>query len=53
MRFLGLELEDRVPDVKTVWVFRERLKELELVDVYLPGFMNSWRPWVMWPVPDR
>ncbi len=32
MRFLGLELEDRVPDAKTVWLFRERLKELKLVD---------------------
>ena len=26
MRFLGLELEDRVPDAKTVWSFREQLK---------------------------
>jgi IS5 family transposase len=25
MRFLGLQLEDRVPDSKTVWTFRERL----------------------------
>ena len=25
MRFLGMHLEDRVPDAKTVWVFRERL----------------------------
>jgi IS5 family transposase len=26
MRFLGLELEDRVPDAKTVWQFREMLR---------------------------
>ena len=26
MRFLGLALEDRVPDAKTVWLFRETLK---------------------------
>ena len=40
MRLLGLQLEDRVPDAKpvlsavegTVWLFRERLKELSLVD---------------------
>jgi IS5 family transposase len=32
MRFLGLELEDRVPDAKTVWSFREQLKVLNLVD---------------------
>jgi transposase, IS5 family len=38
MRFLGLELEDCVPDAKTVWVFRERLKELELVDVLFARF---------------
>src|SRR4030067_2326244 len=25
MRFLGLRLEDKVPDAKTVWLFRERL----------------------------
>ena len=30
MRFLGLELEDRVPDAKTVWSFREQLKVLNL-----------------------
>lgn len=29
MRFLGLQLEDRVPDAKTVWLFRERLKDLQ------------------------
>jgi len=27
MRFLGLRLEDSVPDAKTIWLFRERLKE--------------------------
>ncbi|BAK82470.1 IS5 family transposase [Komagataeibacter medellinensis] len=27
MRFLGLALSDRVPDAKTVWLFRERLTE--------------------------
>jgi len=27
MRFLGLHLEDRVPDAKTVWLFRETLKQ--------------------------
>ena len=25
MRFLGLGLEDPVPDVKTIWLFREQL----------------------------
>ena len=31
-RFLGLSPEGRVPDAKTIWVFRERLKKLELVE---------------------
>lgn len=38
MRFLGLELEDRVPDAKTVWLFRERLKDLKLVEVLFARF---------------
>lgn len=38
MRFLGLQLEDRVPDAKTVWLFRERLKGLNLIDVLFARF---------------
>ena len=38
MRFLGLQMEDRVPDAKTVWLFRERLKELKLIDVLFTRF---------------
>ena len=38
MRFLGLQLEDRVPDAKTVWLFRERLKEMKLVEVLFARF---------------
>lgn len=33
MRFLGLELSGNVPDARTVWAFREALKEHRLVDV--------------------
>jgi hypothetical protein len=25
MRFLGLGLSDRVPDARTIWLFREKL----------------------------
>ncbi|MFT9366961.1 MAG: transposase, partial [Gluconobacter sp.] len=32
MRFLGLGLSDRVPDAKTVWLFRERLTQAGAVD---------------------
>jgi len=31
MRFLGLSLGDRVPDAKTIWLFRERLTEAGVV----------------------
>ena len=32
MRFLGLELSGNVPDARTVWAFRERLKQHQLTD---------------------
>jgi IS5 family transposase len=32
MRFLGLGLEDRVPDAKTIWLYRERLAQAGLVE---------------------
>jgi IS5 family transposase len=31
MNFLGLGLQDRVPDEKTVWLFREQLTKAELI----------------------
>lgn len=38
MRFLGLQMESRVPDAKTVWLFRERLKEMKLIDALFARF---------------
>jgi IS5 family transposase len=38
MRFLGLQLESRVPDAKTIWLFRERLKDLNLVEELFEKF---------------
>lgn len=32
MRFLGPGLHDRVPDAKTIWVFRERLTRTHAVE---------------------
>ena len=32
MRFLGLSLGDRVPDAKTIWLYRENLGKAGLVD---------------------
>jgi hypothetical protein len=57
-RFLGLGIEDSVPDATTVWGFRERLEELELTNLAArsdhPGLVHifsamkacsSYRPW--------
>ena len=38
MRFLGLNLEDRIPDAKTVWLFRETLKQAGLGEVLFKRF---------------
>ena len=38
MRFLGLNLEDRVADAKTVWLFRETLKQCALGEVLFKRF---------------
>ena len=40
-RFLGLSPEGKVPDAKTVWVYRERLKELDLMDQLFDELMNQ------------
>ncbi|TCW21897.1 transposase-like protein DUF772 [Gluconobacter oxydans] len=32
MRFLGLGLSDRVPDAKTLWLFRERLTQAGAIE---------------------
>ncbi len=31
MRFLGLTLSDRVPDARTIWLFREKLTQAEAI----------------------
>lgn len=37
-RFVGLGSEDVIPDEKTIWLFREQLKELELVEELFSRF---------------
>ena len=32
MRFLGLSLGDRVPDAKTIWLYRENLTKAGVID---------------------
>jgi IS5 family transposase len=41
MRFLGLSLSDRVPDEKTVWLFRETLGKLGLVEILFDKFYQQ------------
>lgn len=38
MRFLGLGLSDRIPNAKTVWLFRERLAQTGAIDVLFSRF---------------
>src|SRR5215217_5758503 len=41
MRFLGLGLEDRVPDATTVWLYREKLAQAGLVEALFNAFDAS------------
>lgn len=38
MRFLGLSLGDRVPDAKTIWLFRERLVKAGAIEALFARF---------------
>ena len=38
MRFLGLGLEDRVPDAKTIWLFRDTLTKADAAQKLFDGF---------------
>lgn len=40
MRFLGLTLADDIPDSKTIWLFRERLTDLGLVELLFAVFLK-------------
>ncbi len=51
MCFLGLQLESKVPDAKTVWLFREHLKELNLMEAWkrcLIVSTSNWHNVAMW-----
>jgi IS5 family transposase len=41
MRFLDLSIADDIPDSKTVWHFRERLTDLDLVEDLFALFLNE------------
>lgn len=38
MRFLGLGMQDRVPDAKTIWLFREQLTQAEAMETLFARF---------------
>ena len=38
VRFLGLALEDKVPDAKTVWLCREQLSQAGVIDALFNDF---------------
>lgn len=41
MRFLGLDLHQRIPDAKTIWLFRETLTQAGVVEALLTQFDAS------------
>lgn len=40
-RFLGLDAEGRVPDAKTIWLYRERLMKRGLLDELFGGLLHQ------------
>ncbi|GBQ36924.1 transposase [Acetobacter fabarum DSM 19596] len=50
LRFLGLGLSDRVPDAKTVWLFRERLTQASAIDSLFNRFDTPLRNTVNLPM---
>ena len=38
VRFLGLDFEDKVPDAKTVWLYREQLAQTGAIEALFEGF---------------
>ena len=41
-RFLGRDLEDKVPDARTIWLFREQLSRHELHKTLFERFDQQW-----------
>ena len=41
VRFLGLVLEDKVPDAKTVWLYREQLAQAGMTTTEFENFDSS------------
>ncbi len=41
MRFLGLTLSDKVPDAKTIWLFKENLTQKNLAEKLFELFLSE------------
>ena len=41
MQFLGLQIGDNVPDEKTIWLFKEKLKEHKLEQTLFDLFTSA------------
>jgi hypothetical protein len=48
MRFLGLGLEDRVPDARTIWLFREKLTTAGVIKRLFEQFDAMLRQAIRW-----
>ena len=46
MRFLGLDLVGTVYDAKTMWAFREELKESHLIERLFSRFDDVYENWM-------
>ena len=45
MRFLGLGLEDRVPDAKTVWLYRDQLPQAGVIEALFETVDDPLKDW--------
>jgi len=52
-RFLGLAIEDRIPDATTLWLFREKLAKAGLIEKLLAASTSILRPRATWRVAGR
>ena len=50
MRFLGLGLEDKVPDTKTVWLYREQLAQAGAIEALFEDFEKTFEGAETWLV---
>ena len=53
MRFLGLGLSDRVPDARTIWLFREKLTRAGAIKALFNRFDASCARQATSPCPGR